>query len=257
MDTQHDSLPFEIGTVLGDQRLQYRLDDVVGSTQEAVVYLATAMQPSWYGHHDSVKVSTSVLVPVVRQPVGEVTAVDTDDERELKAQMQRALKPVDPAVAGFAEWRTIRRDDSVLLALGIHDGFRWGALELSSYRRWMASMAREARRPHTFSATTKRSLLLSAENRCQRCGSPEDLEIDHTIPISFGGTNHPANGLVLCKPCHLSKSRAERRAFGLSIDPAHSKGTFPPQAEGEAFLPYLQRYLDHLRDLTGWSLDIC
>lgn len=42
--------------------------------------------------------------------------------------------------------------------------------------------------------------------RCRRCGSRQDLRIDHFIPWSKGGAHtDPGNLGVLCDPCNASK----------------------------------------------------
>lgn len=40
---------------------------------------------------------------------------------------------------------------------------------------------------------------------CRRCGSKEELTLDHIIPISKGGTYHPKNLQILCKRCNSKK----------------------------------------------------
>lgn len=34
-------------------------------------------------------------------------------------------------------------------------------------------------------------------------------EVDHIIPVSQGGTDHPSNLQAACRPCHLAKSSDE------------------------------------------------
>lgn len=46
---------------------------------------------------------------------------------------------------------------------------------------------------------------------CQQCGKPGN-EVDHIIPISQGGTDHPNNLQVLCATCHTTKTRTEQHA---------------------------------------------
>lgn len=54
-----------------------------------------------------------------------------------------------------------------------------------------------------------------ARGRCEACGTPllpAEWECDHVITIRQGGNNKLENLRVLCKPCHRSKTRRERRA---------------------------------------------
>jgi 5-methylcytosine-specific restriction endonuclease McrA len=41
--------------------------------------------------------------------------------------------------------------------------------------------------------------------KCVQCGSTEDLQFDHKVPWSRGGTNTVNNIQLLCGPCNRSK----------------------------------------------------
>jgi hypothetical protein len=69
----------------------------------------------------------------------------------------------------------------------------------------------KALRPQRYVSTRTRHLVLERDRfRCSDCGaSPATgalLEVDHTIPISKGGSNDPSNLRTLCSDCNRGKS---------------------------------------------------
>ena len=50
-------------------------------------------------------------------------------------------------------------------------------------------------------------------NKCYNCGSDEKLHADHRIPLSRGGSNHPANIIPLCRSCNSSKGTKTETEF--------------------------------------------
>lgn len=52
-------------------------------------------------------------------------------------------------------------------------------------------------------------ILRRDNHTCQYCGdrAPDvTLHVDHVIPVSLGGSNHPSNLLTACKDCNLGKT---------------------------------------------------
>lgn len=43
------------------------------------------------------------------------------------------------------------------------------------------------------------------EGRCAKCGSQSELQYDHIIPISLGGSSTPENLQILCGKCNRTK----------------------------------------------------
>ena len=41
--------------------------------------------------------------------------------------------------------------------------------------------------------------------KCQYCGSRKELQFDHVIPRSLGGSGEPSNVELLCRACNLRK----------------------------------------------------
>lgn len=44
-----------------------------------------------------------------------------------------------------------------------------------------------------------------SRGRCGECDSPENLEVDHIVPVSRGGTNEESNLQPLCRSCNSTK----------------------------------------------------
>ena len=56
------------------------------------------------------------------------------------------------------------------------------------------------------SSNVKREVWRRDQGRCARCGSRENLEYDHIIPVGKGGSNTARNIELLCQECNRKKS---------------------------------------------------
>lgn len=61
-------------------------------------------------------------------------------------------------------------------------------------------------RRQAISANVRREVWRRDEGRCVKCGSRKNLEYDHIIPISKGGSNTARNIELLCEVCNRAKS---------------------------------------------------
>lgn len=57
----------------------------------------------------------------------------------------------------------------------------------------------------TVSEELRNRLLKKFENKCVKCESILNLQIDHILPFSLGGKTTEDNLQVLCKKCNLKK----------------------------------------------------
>jgi hypothetical protein len=58
------------------------------------------------------------------------------------------------------------------------------------------------------SNTTKKVVYTRDGGKCRCCGSTQNLEYDHIIPFSCGGSNEASNIQLLCRSCNRSKSNS-------------------------------------------------
>lgn len=90
----------------------------------------------------------------------------------------------------------------------------------TAMRRWMADNPHWPtleRKPRRAKLSYRKRFAIMKRDRftCQLCGASSikdrriELEVDHKVPVSRGGTNNEINLWTLCKPCNQGKSAEE------------------------------------------------
>ena len=59
------------------------------------------------------------------------------------------------------------------------------------------------------SNATKQAVKRRDKNQCVKCGSRNDLEVDHIVSDAKGGNSSMNNLQTLCKVCHSIKTKKE------------------------------------------------
>lgn len=61
-------------------------------------------------------------------------------------------------------------------------------------------------------------------NRCVKCGTVDNLCLDHINPVAAGGLSVKENSQTLCQPCNIWKSNHEDRHLALALKQTQSGG---------------------------------
>ena len=80
------------------------------------------------------------------------------------------------------------------------------SLVLSLQRELSGSSSQSSKPVRTGISKDAQSFVWNRDGgRCVECGSNENLEFDHIIPVSKGGSNTARNLQLLCEPCNRRK----------------------------------------------------
>lgn len=144
----------------------------------------------WYGEHKEYVAQRDKLKRA------------SDPEKYRLKNKQYRIRRADKIKAGIRAWRAKNRER--------HN---------RSNREWdkrhpVEARAKSARRralkrnaPGSYTAEDVALILKSQNRRCWWCGNmlDESFHVDHRIPLSRGGSNHPENLCISCHSCNESK----------------------------------------------------
>ena len=86
---------------------------------------------------------------------------------------------------------------------------------------------------------SRRAVFARDRHRCQYCGSPRHLTVDHVVPRSKGGPDTWDNLVTSCAPCNRKKGDRPAHLAGLRL-------TRPPRPPGPAAFVLL--HVDHVHE---------
>jgi hypothetical protein len=80
-------------------------------------------------------------------------------------------------------------------------------LMMDAYHTWLRKAYRKVDAPSRYISNPVREEVFERDGgQCVKCGSTRDLQYDHVIPYSRGGSNSAANIQPLCGDCNRAKS---------------------------------------------------
>ena len=106
------------------------------------------------------------------------------------------------------------------------------------------------------------SFMAQCSRECGNCGSADDLEIHHIVPIIYGGTNRYTNLAVLCGACHGAVHESKSRSCsaltkaGLERAKAEGKQLGRPVATGTRDQVQREKVAGMTQDRAAKILDI-
>lgn len=89
----------------------------------------------------------------------------------------------------------------------------------------------------------RNDIFLRDGNQCLNCGTPNDLHIDHVVPLALGGAHALANLQTLCRSCNSKKG-----ARAIDYRPS-----WPPTTYDELYEKYKEEVVPVLGNRNGAS----
>ena len=87
----------------------------------------------------------------------------------------------------------------------VFEFFDWLAEPPSIEAPSLRQLPKRRIRRQTVTSAMKQAVWDRDGGRCRKCGSDQDLQFDHDIPVSKGGATSVENLRLLCRPCNLAK----------------------------------------------------
>ena len=126
--------------------------------------------------------------------------------KECRAKSQRKAGPwseTDRDINALREYNRCYRENN---RERLNSVAREWAKNNRAYRNYIQQLRRAA---GTISYSEWKSII-DKHRECAHCGSTDNLQVDHIIPVARGGKTEKSNLQVLCKLCNCSKGKSEK-----------------------------------------------
>ena len=129
---------------------------------------------------------------------------------ERLVQRLPLFRNADPAEASAVVQRAVHIEPEAIV-VGVSQEDAVYVKRLLEQRRAKVKIERslvksDLRRRQSIPEQMRREVWRRDEGRCVDCGSRENLEFDHIIPVSQGGSNTVRNIELRCEPCNRRKA---------------------------------------------------
>lgn len=95
-----------------------------------------------------------------------------------------------------------------------HDVTPGQFISVAYYGAWMrGTPLRAPGKRRQIPARFREIVLRHAGYKCEQCGTTTDVQIEHVVPVVFGGSNQPANMIALCGRDNRARWSPEFRAL--------------------------------------------
>jgi HNH endonuclease len=135
------------------------------------------------------------------------------DLRDRKARMHQADTLNEWLPARVREFYETQMDTPEKHRAVLDDPVQWAEFEcvmdlmMDAYHKWLRQEYRKVPAASRYiSHPVKQEVFERDGGQCVKCGSTRDLQYDHVIPYSRGGSNTAANIQLLCGDCNRAKS---------------------------------------------------
>jgi hypothetical protein len=144
----------------------------------------------------------------------------------------------DNRIPNDAEWigQRISATTPVDLDILVVYGFLMDAVDEEEKPKWASRYINK---------DVRSELLRMSEHKCSTCADTTNLEIDHVVPISKGGTSDVGNLQVLCRSCNRKK-RVRSNSLHRSEHMRSLEREGETETEGETDLATLPRKVSNL-----------